>query len=113
VSRYNDDERCAACIRSRRIPDAVWADATIAAALTQWNFGVFFRRLRSTTGMSQNDLSALTGLSQGAISQIEAGTRRLTHINRIQAVIRGLGVPDRVSPFAASSESVQVGSVRA
>ncbi|MFF7199197.1 helix-turn-helix domain-containing protein [Streptomyces sp. NPDC008079] len=87
LSRYSDDTRCSVCIRSGFIPGAVWADPEVAAAVAQWNFGVLFRLLRSATGMSQNDLSALTGLSQGAISQIEAGTRRLCHIDRIQAVI--------------------------
>lgn len=105
LSRYSDDTRCSACARSGPVPDTVWADPAVAAALARWDFGVAFRLLRSATGMSQNDLSALTGLSQGAISQIEAGTRRLLNIDRIQAAVHTLGVPDWASPFAAGTSS--------
>ncbi|WP_433892738.1 helix-turn-helix domain-containing protein [Streptomyces sp. CA-111067] len=105
LSRYSDDTRCSACARSGPVPDAVWADPAVAAALARWDFGVVFRLLRSATGMSQNDLSALTGLSQGAISQIEAGTRRLLNIDRIQAAVHTLGVPDWASPFAAGTSA--------
>ncbi|MEE4543950.1 helix-turn-helix transcriptional regulator [Streptomyces sp. V4-01] len=105
LSRYSDDARCSACARSGPIPDAVWADPAVAATLARWDFGVVFRLLRSATGMSQNDLSALTGLSQGAISQIEAGTRRLLNIDRIQAAIHALGVPAWASPFAAGTSA--------
>lgn len=100
LSRYSNDSRCSACVRSNLIPDVVWAAPAVADALAQWDFGVVFRLLRSATDMSQNDLSALTGLSQGAISQIEAGTRRLSHIDRIQAVVHALRVPAWASPFA-------------
>lgn len=103
LSRYSDDARCSACVRASLIPAAVWADPDVAAALAEWNFKVLFRLLRSATGMSQNELGALTGLSQGAISLIEAGARRLIHIDRIQAVIHALGVPDWASPFASGA----------
>jgi transcriptional regulator with XRE-family HTH domain len=97
--------RCSARARSGPIPDTVWADPAVTAVLARWDFGAVFRLLRSAIGMSQNDVSALTGLSQGAISQIEAGTRRLLNIDRVQAVIRALGVHEWASPFAADTSA--------
>lgn len=98
LSRYSDQARCAACVRSSVLPQGLWADPVIGEALVRWDFRTFFRLVRSATGMSQIELGALTGLSQSAISQIESGSRRLTHVVRIQEVLRALGVPEQVSP---------------
>lgn len=70
--------------------------------MERWDFGSLFTEVRALTGWSQGTLAELTGLSQGMISQVESGTRRLTHIDRIRDAVRALGVPDRLSPLTAA-----------
>ena len=59
LSRYSQGSRCAACARSGFIPEAVWADPAVAAALQHFDFGALFRLLRGGMGMSQNELLSL------------------------------------------------------
>jgi transcriptional regulator with XRE-family HTH domain len=58
--------------------------------------------------MSQGALAELTGLSQGTISQLEARTRRLTHIDRVREVLSALQVPEGISPLGARPPGEQM-----
>ncbi|MEV6723570.1 helix-turn-helix transcriptional regulator [Streptomyces xanthochromogenes] len=76
----------------------MWRDPDVIAALTAWEFGAAFRRIRQITDLRQDDLAALTGLSQSYLSSLESGSRRLTHVERIREVLGQLGVPVHAAP---------------
>ena len=101
LSAYNTDELCAACTRAAlppaeetpRVPVRVWADPEIREALAAWNFGQVSRLVRQRGSIRQEDVAQLTGLSQGFLSMLESGARRLTSIDRIVDFLDGLSVP--------------------
>ena len=101
LSAYNRDELCAACTRAAlppaeetpRVPIRVWADPEVREALAAWNFGQVSRLVRQRGSIRQEDVAQLTGLSQGFLSMLESGARRLTSIDRIVDFLDGLSVP--------------------
>lgn len=101
LSAYNTDEYCGACARAAlppaegtpRVPVRVWADPEVREALAAWNFGQVSRLVRQRGSIRQEDVAQLTGLSQGFLSMLESGARRLTSIDRIVDFLDGLAVP--------------------
>lgn len=101
LSRYNADDRCATCVRRMSSPattlpivsERVWKDAEVREALTDWDFGRVSRLVRHRGALRQEDLAALTGLSQAFLSMLESGQRRLTNIDKITEFLMGLGTP--------------------
>lgn len=101
LSAYNTDELCGACSRAAlppaaetpRVPVRVWADPEVREALAAWNFGLVSRLVRQRGSIRQEDVAQLTGLSQGFLSMLESGARRLTSIDRIVDFLDGLAVP--------------------
>ena len=101
LSAYNTDEHCGACARAAlppaegtpRVPPRVWADPEVREALAAWNFGQVSRLVRQRGSIRQEDVAQLTGLSQGFLSMLESGARRLTSIDRIVDFLDGLAVP--------------------
>ncbi|MCQ4081205.1 helix-turn-helix transcriptional regulator [Streptomyces sp. RB6PN25] len=101
LSAYNADELCGACARAElppaddtpRVPARVWADPEVREALAAWNFGQVSRLVRQRGSIRQEDVAQLTGLSQGFLSMLESGARRLTSIDRIVDFLDGLAVP--------------------
>jgi transcriptional regulator with XRE-family HTH domain len=101
LSAYNTDELCGACSRAAlppaddtpRVPARVWADPEVREALAAWNFGQVSRLVRQRGSIRQEDVAQLTGLSQGFLSMLESGARRLTSIDRIVDFLDGLAVP--------------------
>jgi transcriptional regulator with XRE-family HTH domain len=63
-------------------------------ALAERDFGLLFRLLARYAGASQTQLAIAVGMTQGQISTIMAGTRRITAIEVIERVLDGLSVPD-------------------
>lgn len=106
LSRYNEHARCAPCSRASAaepapplsLPDHVWQNAAVTAALAAWDFGTAFRVIRRTASLRQEDMSVITGLSQSFLSTLESGTRRLLNIDKIITVLERLGVPAHVAP---------------
>ena len=106
LSQYNDADLCAAC--SRRlcsasspapcVPDRVWHDATVQSAVASWDFGRVSSLIREQAGLRQEDMAALTGLSQGFLSMLESGTRRLTNIDKVTQFLKGIGAPRELLP---------------
>ncbi|MET7718545.1 helix-turn-helix transcriptional regulator [Streptomyces sp. NPDC005407] len=102
LSRYNRDARCGGCHRApaglaspgSRVPPEVWAEADVQAALAARDFGKLCTLLRERSDLRQEDVAALTGLSQPFLSMLEAGVRRLTNIDKIVRLLEGLDVPD-------------------
>lgn len=101
LSRYNSDDQCAACRRTERVPVVelptvpphVWQDRGVRAALAGWDFGQVSRLIRQLVPLRQEDVAALTGLSQSYLSMLECGERRLTDIARVVQFLTGLGTP--------------------
>jgi transcriptional regulator with XRE-family HTH domain len=106
LSQYNTDTLCSACTRSRTwetsiptIPKHVWFDQGVRSALSTWDFGQASRLIRLRSGLRQEDLAQLTGLSQAFLSMLESGNRRLTNIDKIIEFLTGLVVPAELVPL--------------
>jgi transcriptional regulator with XRE-family HTH domain len=100
LSSYNTDTLCFACARSRGteqhfpvVPEYVWFDPDVRDALAVWDFGQACRLIRLRGSLRQDDMAQLTGLSQAFLSMLEAGSRRLTNIDKIVEFLTGLDVP--------------------
>lgn len=105
LSQYNQDDRCAACARDRRfdqsgprVPDAVWHDAEVQTAIATWDFGRASRLIRTRASLRQDDMAHMTGLSQGFLSMLEAGTRRLTNLDKVAKFLSGIETPHALLP---------------
>lgn len=106
LSQYNDEDRCAPCTRDRcldtrlqrRVPDTVWQDTAVQAAISAWDFGLASRLIRERANLRQDDMALMTGLSQGFLSMLEAGTRRLTNLDKVARFLNGIATPDTLLP---------------
>ncbi|MGF0173198.1 helix-turn-helix domain-containing protein [Streptomyces sp. Marseille-Q5077] len=106
MSQYNDEDRCAACARDRRldtrlqrsVPDTVWHDSAVQSAISAWDFGRASRLIREGANLRQEDMALMTGLSQGFLSMLEAGTRRLTNLDKVARFLKGIETPDALLP---------------
>lgn len=102
LSQYNDDARCATCAREvhlavmsgPQIPNIVWGSADVQTAIINWDFGLASRLIREMSNLRQDDMAALTGLSQGFLSMLESGARRLTNLDRVAKFLFGIGAPE-------------------
>ncbi|WP_406172204.1 helix-turn-helix domain-containing protein [Streptomyces sp. NBC_00996] len=91
------------------VPPHVWLDLNVQKALVERDFGTLCQLLRKIDGLRQEDLAALVGLSQAFLSMLESGTRRLTNIDKIIALLEGLDVPPELTgpmlrPFDAAPD---------
>ncbi|RSN18757.1 hypothetical protein DMH25_00420 [Streptomyces sp. WAC 01325] len=113
LSQYNQEDHCATCSRDRRlevgrgpsIPDQVWLDVDIQSAIAHWDFGLASRLIRERAGLRQDDMAFMTGLSQSFLSMLEAGSRRLTNLEKAARFLQGLRTPDALlaPPFRADA----------
>ncbi|MBP5935348.1 helix-turn-helix transcriptional regulator [Streptomyces sp. LBUM 1476] len=71
----------------------MWLDPDVRNALGTWDFGSTSRLIRLRSGLRQEDMAHLTGLSQAFLSMLEKGNRRLTNIDKIIEFLTGLDVP--------------------
>ncbi|MFE9407333.1 helix-turn-helix domain-containing protein [Streptomyces sp. NPDC006704] len=81
-----------------RIPDSAWSDPDIQVSIVRWDFGLTSRLVRELSHLRQDDMAALTGLSQGFLSMLEAGARRLTNLDKVEQFLRGIGAPEALLP---------------
>lgn len=86
-----------------RVPEHLWSDPDIHAALSAWDFGRVSVLLRTRGKLRQCDVADLTGLSQSFLSMLEAGRRRLTNIDRIRQFLYGLSAPPELVPTPTSA----------
>ncbi|MGH3898552.1 MAG: helix-turn-helix domain-containing protein [Pseudonocardiaceae bacterium] len=77
----------------RELPAGFYCQDSIAAALIRYDFGTVFRRIRMTTGWSQQTLAEVVGLDQARISAIERGVRRLRDVALVAQVATALWIP--------------------
>ncbi|WP_049714211.1 helix-turn-helix domain-containing protein [Streptomyces caatingaensis] len=75
------------------MPEEVWRDVDVREALAAWDFSRVSRLVRQRGALRQEDVAALTGLSQAFLSMLESGQRRLTNIDKITEFLAGLGAP--------------------
>ncbi|MFI5796292.1 helix-turn-helix domain-containing protein [Streptomyces sp. NPDC051677] len=115
LSNYNTDTQCFACARTRtlevptpKVPEYVWFDPDVRSALAAWDFGQASRLIRLRGSLRQDDMAQLSGLSQAFLSMLEAGSRRLTNIDKIVQFVSGLGVPAELVPLPLPRAAVTV-----
>ncbi|MFD9107036.1 helix-turn-helix domain-containing protein [Streptomyces bottropensis] len=69
-------------------------DLDLQAAIAGWDFGLVSRLIRQKAGLRQDDMAFMTGLSQGFLSMLEAGNRRLTNVDKAARFLQGIGTPE-------------------
>jgi hypothetical protein len=78
-----------------RIHDGFWAREDVYQVLTGRDFGSLFRLLAKYVGASQTQIAIAVGMTQGQVSKIMAGDRRVTAIEVVERVFDGLSAPDQ------------------
>jgi hypothetical protein len=71
-----------------------WCEPTTIEALRDRDIGRLFRLLSITSGASQTRIGIDTNLSQGQVSQIIGGRRKVTQFDVIERIAAGLRMPD-------------------
>jgi tetratricopeptide (TPR) repeat protein/transcriptional regulator with XRE-family HTH domain len=77
------------------VPGHFWARPEVNEALAARDAGALFQLIRKHAGASQTGLTMRTGIAKSEISAIMAGRRRVTTLERFQAIADGLQVPDQ------------------
>jgi transcriptional regulator with XRE-family HTH domain len=77
-----------------RLQAQFWLRPDVVTALENRNFGELFRLIRRYAGASQTQIAIAVIMSQGQISEIMAGHRRLLALDVLERVLTGLGAPD-------------------
>ncbi|WP_245670832.1 helix-turn-helix domain-containing protein [Nocardia flavorosea] len=106
---------CAGCARAsgfrHPLPSGFFTSPSMRAALSEHNFGIVFAAIRECTGLSQNQLGALLGLSQARVSEVEAGSRRLTGAKTAARISSVFAVPAQLLGFHVDSAEQAAGSL--
>jgi tetratricopeptide (TPR) repeat protein len=76
-----------------QIPNDLWSDKTIRAALDSRDIGALFREISRWTGASQTRIGAAVGLEQGYVSRVMAG-RKVASIDVLERIADGCRMPD-------------------
>lgn len=71
----------------------MWTDGRVQDALLTRDFGALCTLVREIGNLRQDDMVTLTSLSQGFLSMLESGARRLTNIDKIVRLLDGLQAP--------------------
>ncbi|MFB8088402.1 helix-turn-helix domain-containing protein [Streptomyces sp. NPDC055992] len=79
-------------------------------AVLEWDFGCASSLIREMSGLRQDDMAALTGLSQGFLSMLESGARRLTSLDKVEQFLLGVGAPDGMLPPPIRKRAAQPSS---
>lgn len=105
LSRYNGEDLCAGCSRdarhqagaARSVPTDIWQLPDVRQALVNREFGRMCQLIRQHGGIRQDDMAAITGLSQAFLSMLESGARNLTNIDKIIQLLDGLQAPPELT----------------
>jgi tetratricopeptide (TPR) repeat protein/transcriptional regulator with XRE-family HTH domain len=76
------------------VPDQFWERPETREALRARDAGALFQLVRRYAGASQTGLTMRTGIAKSEISAIMAGRRRVTSLERFEAIADGLAMPD-------------------
>lgn len=102
LSRYNRETVCSGCSRDNRqtarsVPTDIWQIPDVRQALVDREFGRMCQLIRQLGGIRQDDIAAITGLSQAFLSMLESGARKLTNIDKIIQLLDGLEAPPELT----------------
>lgn len=102
LSRYNREDVCSGCSRDNRqtarsVPTDIWQLPDVRQAMVNREFGRMCQLIREHAGIRQDDIAAITGLSQPFLSMLESGTRKLTNIDKIIELLDGLQAPPELT----------------
>lgn len=73
-----------------------WTDGKLRAAWAARDWPIVFTRYRKLTGDTQTALGIKVDLTQGAVSLIEHGQRKVSHDDVITRIAEGLSVPSEL-----------------
>jgi predicted XRE-type DNA-binding protein len=91
VSKNNSSTSCGRPRRVGVIDPAMWEQPAVRRMLAARDIaGVF--RLLDRCGLSQRKIAALTGVSQGEVSVISGGGRRVVSYDVLVRICAGLGI---------------------
>src|SRR5919201_3185808 len=76
------------------VPPGFWRRPEVVAALGEREFGSLFRLLAKYAGASQTQIAIAVGMTQGQVSTIVSGERRVTAIAVAERALDGLDAPD-------------------
>ncbi|MFI9588603.1 helix-turn-helix domain-containing protein [Streptomyces sp. NPDC052236] len=88
-----------------QVPSRVWSDLAVQIALRGRDFGRASKLIRKHSGLRQEDMARLTGLSQSFLSMLESGRRQLVSIERVTRFLDGLGVPTELRTITSQQPS--------
>lgn len=77
-----------------RLPDGFWSRGDVDQSLRDRDFGELFRLVAKYAGASQTQIAIAAGMTQGQVSTIVAGDRRVTAIDVAECALDGLDAPD-------------------
>lgn len=72
------------------VPDGFWARSDVRQALGQRDFGVVFRLVAKYAGASQTQIASAVGMTQGQVSTVIAGDRKIIAIDVCERALDGL-----------------------
>ncbi|MEU9188197.1 helix-turn-helix domain-containing protein [Streptomyces sp. NPDC048484] len=75
----------------------IWQLPDVRQALVNREFGRMCQLIRQHGGIRQDDIAAITGLSQAFLSMLESGARKLTNIDKIIQLLDGLQAPPELT----------------
>lgn len=108
LRRANTSRLCDPCRRaygpmdgSRRLPADFYRRPEVVAALTAFDFGWFFRAVRSELGLTQDEFGLLTGLAQSRVCKVESGNLRLRDVAVVARLASILDTPAQLLGFDA------------
>jgi tetratricopeptide (TPR) repeat protein len=76
------------------IPPGFWERAEVRRALRNRDMGMIFQLVKQSAGLSNIRLGAAVGLTQGRISEVISGTRRIAATHVFERIADGLEMPD-------------------
>jgi hypothetical protein len=79
---------------SLRLPDGFWERQDVGQAPADRDFGALFRLTSKYAGASQTQIAIAVVMTQGQVSTIMAGARRITAIDVAERVFDGMMAPD-------------------
>jgi len=79
LSRYNDDERCAACAQA----ETSWRSPDVSDALASMDLGRMLSIIRHDAGLSQLEMGQILGWSASHVHRVEHGERQSLYDVRV------------------------------
>jgi transcriptional regulator with XRE-family HTH domain len=95
-------------VLNTEIPAEFYDAAPIQQAVARFDFGTLFLAIRQQTGLSQCGLAELTGLTQGRISEVENGNRRIRHVDVVARIATVLRIPPSLLGFTLGDSATRI-----